>query len=173
MPFLWKKKDHLEGEVVGSPGFMVLQGKYGMEVVLPDVAKERLTRARADRKAHKKTAPWICWNPGIRRWTALELLFFTTLEGMFVEPALSHCILSYKDSESICITDTGEEHIEVYGGEETYRAFEDVARKWIELGAPRRIAYRMEVWPKQAKKRKPKNGWLMQRVHSQLIFRLK
>ncbi len=171
MPRLWKRKDHLEGEVAGLPGFMELRGKYGMEVVLPEVAKERLTRARADRKPRKKTAPWICWNPGMRRWMGRGLLFFVTLEGMFVEPAGRQYILSCRDSESICITD--EEHIEVYGGEETYRAFEEVARKWIEVGAPRRSAYRMEVWPKQVEKQRPKNGWLVQRAHSQLIFRLK
>ena len=170
MPLLRKEKDHLEGQVLGLPGFMVLQGKYGREAVLSAVARDRLARARAGRKPHKQIAPWICRHPGMRRWMWQELLFFAMLEGMDVEPAGHRHILSCKGSESTCITDDG--HLEVYGGEEAYRVFEGVVRKWIELGAPRRDAYCMEVWPKQIGKSAPEEGWLVQRDHSQMIFRL-
>jgi hypothetical protein len=80
-------------------------------------------------------------------------------------------VLRSKDSESICVT--GEEQIEVYGGDESYRVFTEITRKWIESGVPKRDSYLVEVWPKGVTKRAPKNGWLVQREHSQLIFQLK
>jgi hypothetical protein len=79
-------------------------------------------------------------------------------------------VLSIKDSESICVT--GEEQIELYGGDESYRVFTEITRKWIESGVPKRDSYLVEVWPKGVTKRAPKNGWLVQREHSQLIFQL-
>jgi len=171
MARLWKQKDHLKGEVVSLPGFMVLQGKYGISAPSPREAKKRLDRIKAGRKPIKKPAPWICWHPRMRYWMSRELLFFANLEGMSLETTGKQYILSCKDTESVCITD--DDNIEVYGSEESYLAFEAIARKWINLGAPRRNSYLVEVWPKQAVKRKPKNGWLIQRNHSQLIFRLK
>ena len=73
--------------------------------------------------------------------------------------------------DSFCIPT--EEHLEVYGSDDGYLKMREVIGKWLTLGAPRRDAYRIEVWPKSASKRCPKDGWLIQREHSNLIFRLK
>lgn len=169
MPCLWKRKGYLRGKVISLPGFMVLQGKYGVAAASKKEAEKRLHAIKAGRKPRKKHAPWICWNPGMRRWMRREFLFFASLEGISLEPAGQEYIITCKDTDGICIT--GDEYIEVYGSEDSYRAFEKIAQKWIELGAPRRTNYLIEVWPKDVRKRKPKDGWILQRNYSQLIFR--
>jgi protein-L-isoaspartate(D-aspartate) O-methyltransferase len=174
---LWKQNDHLSGKIIGWPYFMTLQGRYGTEhgtgSVTAQQVEEQLEGIKAGRKQQLKYAPWRSWP--FRRWLRQDLLFFAYLEGLSVEPTKPEVedleyILRSKDSESICVT--GEEQIELYSGDESYRVFTEITRKWIELGAPKRDSYLLEVWPKGVEKRPPKNGWLVQREHSQLIFRL-
>jgi protein-L-isoaspartate(D-aspartate) O-methyltransferase len=170
---LQKQQDHLSGEVLSLPGFMMLRGKYGMELnATPSAIENRITDLAAGRKPVRKSPPWQCWNPGMRNELRRDLIFFAYLEGMSIELMMNQqYVLSNGSAESICITT--DEHIEVYGCDTSYYTFESIAQKWLALGAPRRYDYRLEAWPKQPTKRKPKNGWLAQRDHSQLIFRLK
>ena len=65
------------------------------------------------------------------------------------------------------------ERVVVLDGEAAYEALELASKRWLDLGAPKRHEYEFEVWSKQYLKRRPKNGWLVQRDHSQLVFRLK
>ena len=51
--------------------------------------------------------------------------------------------------------------------------YEKIQDRWLNLGAPKRLQYRVEVWPLAVQKRQPRNGWLTRRSHCQLIFRLK
>jgi hypothetical protein len=160
---LWKTNDHLSGKIVGGPSFMTLQGKYGTEhgtgSVTAQQVEKRLEGKKAGRRPQRKYAPWRSWL--LKRWWRQDLVFFAYLEGMSVEPTKpevedSEYVLHSGDSESICIT--GEEQIELYGGDESYRVFTEITRKWIELGVPKRDSYLMEVWPKGVTKRAPKNG---------------
>ena len=178
---LWKRKDHLRGQVVGLPGFMTLQGKYGVDTLPPKQAENRLERIKAGSRPARKAAPWESWNPGSRQWLRRDLFFFTYLEGLTVdpvgrqrllgEPVGKQYVLASKETDGVCIAD--ENQVEVYGPDDTYRRFGTAVRKWVELGAPRRDAYRVEIWPRNITKKRPKTGWLVQRNHSQLIFRLK
>jgi hypothetical protein len=110
-------------------------------------------------------------HPQARTFRRGDLLFMAYLEGMSIEPAGKCIIVSSPSSEGVCVAD--DEHIEVYGCDDIYAAFEAVTQRWIELGAPGRRQYRLEVWPRSVSKLEPKGGWLVQRGHSQLVFRLK
>jgi protein-L-isoaspartate(D-aspartate) O-methyltransferase len=169
---LWKRKDHLSGEVISTPGFMTLQGKYGAAVVQSS-AEERLDVIKAGRRPRSKAVPLakVCPDPNFRRWVLDHLVFFTYLEGMSIERVGMRYALRSKGSESVCVTD--HEKTEIYGSDAAYETLEEIARKWVQLGAPWRTHYLVEVWPLNVSKRKPKNGWLVQREHTQLIFRLK
>lgn len=166
---LWKRKDHLSGEVVSTPGFMVLQGDYGAALFHPN-AEERL---KAGRHPRSKDVPLkdLSLHPNSRRWMLDQLMFFAYLEGMSVERVGTRYILCSKGLDSVCMTD--HEKTEIYGSDDSYQALEGITRRWIELGAPWRTYYTVEVWPLDIPKRKPKDGWLVKRKHSQLIFRLK
>ena len=169
---LWKRKDHLKGEVLSLPGFMMLQGRYGTEVVRPSV-EERLNVIKAERQSCAKPAPWrrLLLPSNARKWMLDNLVFFAYLEGMSIERIGERYALRSKDSESVCVTD--DEQIEIYGSDDVYQALEEITCKWIRLGAPWRTSYLVEVWPLHISKRKPKNGWLVRRQYTQLIFRLK
>ena len=149
---------------------MTLQGKYGVDTIPSGQVGKQLERIKAGRKFTRKAAPWESWNPGTSQWLRRDLFFFIYLEGLTIEPVGKQCVISAKETDSICIAD--ENHIEVYGSDKTYRKFETAVRKWIDFGAPRRDAYLVEVWPPSASKKRPENGWLMQRNHSHFIFRL-
>ncbi len=59
-------------------------------------------------------------------------------------------------------------------GQEPLDAFDAFVKKWVELGGPRAGAsYLVEAWPPDARKCRPKNGWLLRREHSRLVFRLR
>lgn len=168
---LWKRTDHLQGEVVGVPDFITLQGKYGTALLSPQQVDERLQRLKAGRKPHRMPMAWRCWQPSMGPWLTHELLFFAYLDGMSIEPIGQHLVLRWGEGDSFCIPT--EEDLLIYGTDDVYRKLREVMRKWLDLGAPRRDAFLIEVWPRSAAKRKPKDGWLVPRNHTQLIFRLK
>ncbi len=165
---LTKRKGHLRGAVVGLPWFMVLLGAHGYPVAN---SSESADQAKEGGRRITRLAPWISWPPGGNVWRLRDLLFLAYLEGMRVKQVGREFVLSCPESGSICVTAEG--YVKVLEGEDAYEALELASKRWLELGAPKRSDYRVEVWSKQHSKRRPKNGWLVQRDHSQLIFRLK
>jgi hypothetical protein len=65
------------------------------------------------------------------------------------------------------------ESLAVYGDEAVYDALEASTGLWLEAGSPTRSDYRLEIWPTGADRSRPREGWLLQREHSQLAVRLK
>ena len=167
---LEKRADHLKGEALGPTGFIAFRGKHGR---VPDAHAEekRLERARSGRRRRNRLAPSICLHPGARRFRLGDLLFFAHLEGLSIEQVEHRFVVSAPDCDGACVADG--ETVAVYGDEGVYEAFELANRRWLEAGAPSIGDYRFEVWPKGVSKSRPKNGWLVQREHSQLLFRLK
>ena len=167
---LEKRADHLKGEALGPTGFIAFRGKHGR--VLDAQAQERcLERARSGRRRRNRSAPWVCLHPRSRGFRIGDLLFFADLEGLSVEQVGDRFVVSAPELDGACVADG--ETVAVYGDEAVYQAFELANRRWLEAGAPSIGDYRFEVWPKGASKSRPKNGWLVQREHSQLLFRLK
>ena len=167
---LEKRADHLRGEALGSTRFITFRGKHGR---VPDAPaqEKRLDEARSGRRRRNRLAPWICLHPGVRGYRLADLLFFAHLEGLSVEQVGHRFVVSDPELEGACVADG--ETVAVYGDGAGFEAFESANRRWLEAGAPSIADYRFEVWPKGVSKSKPKNGWLVQREHSQLLFRLK
>ena len=166
---LRKTKTHLTGEVVNLTGFMLFTGKHGSPQTAGQ-AQQRLDE-HAGAKVRKHRAVWAIL-PGqgdimMRR----DLAFFAHLEGLRVESLGNRFVLSAPDHRGLCVLDNA--HIDVIGGTECYRLYEKIQDRWLHLGAPKRLQYRVEVWPLAVKKRQPRDGWLTRRSHCQLIFRLK
>ena len=166
---LRKTKTHLTGEVASLPGFMLFTGKHGSPPTASQ-AQQRLDEY-AGAKVRKHRAVWAIL-PGqgdfaMRR----DLAFFAHLEGLRVESLGNRFVLSVPDTRGLCVLDNA--HIDVIGGTECYRLYEKIQDRWLHLGAPKRLQYRVEVWPLAVKKRQPRDGWLTRRAHCQLIFRLK
>ena len=166
---LRKAKTHLTGEVVSLPGFMLFTGRHGSPPTASQ-AQQRLDE-HAGAKVRKRRAVWAVL-PGqgdfaMRR----DLAFFAHLEGLRVESLGNQFVLSAPDTKGLCVLDNT--HINVIDGTECYRLYEKIQDKWLHLGAPKRLQYRVEVWPLAVKKRQPRDGWLTRRSHCQLIFRLK
>ena len=166
---LRKAKTHLTGEVANLTGFMLFTGQHGTPPTASQ-AQQRLDE-HAGAKVRKHRAVWAIL-PGqgdiaMRR----DLAFFAHLEGLRVESLGNRFVLSAPDHRGLCVLDNA--HIDVIGGTECYRLYEKIQDKWLHLGAPKRLQYRVEVWPLAVKKRHPRDGWLTRRAHCQLIFRLK
>ena len=166
---LRKAKTHLTGEVVSLPGFMLFTGQHGSPPTASQ-AQQRLDEY-AGAKVRKHRAVWaILPDQGdiaMRR----DLAFFAHLEGLRVESLGNRFVLSAPDTKGLCVLDNT--HIDVIGGTECYSLYEKIQDKWLHLGAPKRLQYRVEVWPLAVQKRQPRDGWLTRRSHCQLIFRLK
>ena len=166
---LRKAKTHLTGEVVSLPGFMLFTGKHGSPPTVSQAQQRLDEHARA--KVRKHRAVWAIFsgqgNIAMRR----DLAFFAHLEGLRVESLGNRFVLSAPDHRGLCVLD--DTHIDVLGGTECYNLYEKIQDKWLHLGAPKRLQYRVEAWPLAVKKRQPRNGWLTRRSHCQLIFRLK
>ena len=162
---LRKTKTHLTGEVVSLPGFMLFTGRHGSPPTASQ-AQQRLDE-HAGAKVRKRRAVWAIFsgqgNIAMRR----DLAFFAHLEGLCVESLGNQFVLSAPDTKGLCVLDNT--HINVIDGTECYRLYEKIQDKWLHLGAPKRLQYRVEVWPLAVKK----DGWLTRRSHCQLIFRLK
>ena len=167
---LWKRSDHLSGEIISLPFFMTMMGRYGAAPISSIEVEKRLEQVIAGRKPRRESMPWRCWSQH-GWWVTQSLMFFAYLEGMSIEPIGQRLAIRWGASDGVCIPT--DEHLEVYGSDDGYRKLCEVIQKWLELGAPKRDAYRIEAWPKSVVKRAPKNGWLVQREHSQLMFRQK
>ena len=167
---LEKQADHLKGEALGPTQFITLRGKQGR---VPDAQtqKKRLEQAKSGRRRRNRLAPWVCLHPRFRGWRLGDLLFFADLEGLSVEQVGDRYVVSSPEFDGACVADG--DTVAVYGDEAVYEAFESANRRWLEAGAPSIGDYRFEVWPKGVSKSRPKNGWLVQRELSQLLFRLK
>ena len=165
---LVKREGHLKGSVVDLPWFMLLRDAHGELIGVPSKSADK---ANEGGRRSKRLAPWISWHPMPNVYRARDILFLAYLEGMRVEQVDGEFVLSCAEGDGVCVT--AEEHVEVFGGDGAYDALEAASRRWLKLGAPSRRDYRLEVWPKRVTKRRPKNGWLVQRNHSQLIFRRK
>ena len=166
---LRKAKTHLTGEVVSLPGFMLFTGKHSSPPTASQ-AQQRLDE-HTGAKVRKHRAVWAIFsgqgNIAMRR----DLAFFAHLEGLRVESLGNRFVLSAPDHRGLCVLD--DTHIDVLGGTECYSLYGKIQDRWLNLGAPKRLQYRVEVWPLAVQKRQPRNGWLTRRAHCQLMFRLK
>lgn len=167
---LRRTKTHLTGEVVSLPGFMLLTGKRS---VLPSStqARQRIEEHTGSAKARRHRALWAGMLVGHGAQVRRDVAFFAHLEGLRVESLEDRFILSSPETEGICVLDKA--HVDVLGGTECYNLYRKVQDKWLHLGAPRRMQYRVEVWPLAVSKRPPLGGWLTRRTHCQLLLRLK
>lgn len=137
----------------------------------PDVAQSARRHIKRAGLKNVHIAVWAIFsgqgNIAMRR----DLAFFAHLEGLRVESLGNQFVLSAPDTKGLCVLDNT--HINVIDGTECYRLYEKIQDKWLHLGAPKRLQYRVEVWPLAVQKRQPRDGWLTRRAHCQLIFRLK
>ena len=166
---LRKTKTHLIGEVVNLTGFMLFTGKHGSPPTSGQ-AQQRLDE-HAGAKVRKHRAVWAILPGQGDIMMQRDLAFFAHLEGLRVESLGNRFVLSAPDHRGLCVLDNA--HIAVIDGTECYRMYEKIQDRWLHLGAPKRLQYRVEVWPLAVKKRQPRDGWLTRRAHCQLIFRLK
>jgi protein-L-isoaspartate(D-aspartate) O-methyltransferase len=168
---LWKSGEHLAGDVVGPAWFIPLEGGRGRNDESDSQARELFKRASCVRRGRRHLAPWACMHPGARPAYRASLLFMAYLEGMRIERDEKSVLVASQQSEGLCLLEDG--HVQVLGDEAAYDEFISVSRQWLALGAPGAQAYRVEVWPKRARKRRPQNGWLVGRDQSLLLFNLK
>lgn len=168
---LRKHRDHLRGEVIMLPGFMHLTGRDGIDLPSSRWAEDRLRTLRGGRRRSKKRAPWAAANVGKRQSMKRDLLFFASLEGMTVEWLRDQYVVAAPGADGICLAE--EESIEICGGDASYRRLGEITRKWIDLGAPPRDSYLLDVFPRHTSRPRPQSGWVMERQHSRLVFRLK
>jgi protein-L-isoaspartate(D-aspartate) O-methyltransferase len=164
-----KHADHLSGEVVGTTWFIPFRGKHGRAGGEED-QQRRLDMAKSRRKGRTRLAPWICLHPSARGGRLGDLLFFAHLRGLGVEQIGREILISAPHVDGACVAD--HESLAVYGDEAVYDALEASTGLWLEAGSPTRSDYRLEVWPKGADRSRPREGWLLQRKHSQLAVRL-
>ena len=166
---LRKRKDHLRGEVVGLSGFLIMDGEFGQEFV---PRTEKIAKLSRGRKPRKKSP---MWPQAMRTGEIRDFLFFAQLEGMCLEPGgafrLGTAILRKPATDSICVVES--DRVDVYGGDESWFDLIQKYQKWVNIGAPTRLSYSVEVWPRVKRKRRTKSGWLVRRENSTLIFRLK
>jgi len=169
---LHRRAQCLRGEVVGTSGFMALQGEFGTHAAQHEVG-DRLERLTAGRKARTQPATWAYLGLPERslRYLLGELALFCQLEGLHVELVGSRHAMVDPDTGDACVIDA--DGVEAFGGDGALERLRASTRRWIELGAPRRDCYRVEAWPPEVTKRAPGDGWLLRRRHTQLIFRLK
>lgn len=168
---LRKSGKHLAGEVVGPAWFIRLEGQNGQHQASKRGTDDLFARASGARKRRKSLAPWTCVHPGARPFYRSSLLFMAYLEGMRIEQNDNTVIVASDRSAGFCLLQNG--HIQVLGDPATYDEFMYISRRWLDLGAPDARRYRFEAWPREVRKRRPKNGWLVRRDESQLLFRLK
>ncbi|MEA3399871.1 MAG: methyltransferase domain-containing protein [Armatimonadota bacterium] len=169
---LWRRKRCLKGEVVGWSGFMTLRGDYGTDEVARRDADERLEELADGREAEEREAPWgyLGLPEHSMSYMLRGLAFFAQLEGLQVEQIGSRFAMSQPESGDLCVV--AADAVQAFGGR-AYDALCQITRRWIELGAPRQYSYRVEAWPLEIRKRRPRDGWLLRREHTQLIFGLK
>jgi protein-L-isoaspartate(D-aspartate) O-methyltransferase len=170
---LRRRRECLSGEVVGTSGFMTLRGDFGTPEVPREEQQERAAALVAGREPRQEPALWS--RPGLPeqvvRRVLGDLVFFAQLEGLQVERLGERYGLVDPATGEACVTDGGA--ASVYGGEAALRRLREITRRWVDLGAPRRWSYSVEAWPPEARKRRPRNGWLLRRPHTQLVLRLK
>lgn len=157
-----KKKDHLEGQVVGAASFIPLEGDEGSTTTV--------SKIDATDRFWTRSAPWYLWAQHIKPARMRDLLFFAYLEGMALQKVGHAFLLQGADADSQCVTDG--DQLKVYGNDSSYRQFLDVTEKWLDIGAPSKYVYYVEAWP-NGKTHVSKNTWLVSRHHSQFVFKLK
>ena len=168
---LRKSGEHLAGDVIGPAWFIRFEGSRGRGDESERQARELFRRATSARVRRKHLAPWACVHPAARPFYRSSLLLMAYLEGMRVDQDEKSILVTSPQSEGFCLLKDG--HVQVLGDEATYDELIHVSRQWLARGAPGAQRYRVEVWPKHARKRKPQNGWLVSRDQSLLLFRMK
>jgi protein-L-isoaspartate(D-aspartate) O-methyltransferase len=168
---LRKSGEHLAGDVVSPAWFVRFGGTRGVDDGGEGRTRELLRQANGAPKRRKRLAPWACVSSEARRFYRAKLLFMAYLEGMRVVQDDKAILLTSPRSEGFCLLEDA--HVQVMGDEAIYDELIAVARRWLALGAPGAESYRLEVWPERARKRAPRDGWLVRRDESLLLFRLK
>ena len=171
MSLFKKRGTHLVGDVHGHAWFILLQGEDGAGADVEVEVQDRLKTARGKKKGRKKLAPWACVHPGAIPHHRANLLFMAYLEGMRIEQHQKTFLLSSPDADGYCIVE--DDSLQPLGRRDVHDQFMEIAEQWLASGAPGVTNYRIEVWPRTARKRRPRSGWLVEREHSKLILRLK
>ncbi len=168
---LRKTRGHVRGDAFGPAWFIRLEGPKTRGRARTVDAQDSAQQSRGHAKARKHLAPWACVQPGARRFYRDMLMMMAHLEGMSVTYSDKAAHVASQHSDGTCRAE--ESHVEVRGDSSTYEELLSVTERWLSLGAPGPGLFRVEVWPSSARKRKPKDGWLVRREHCQIIFRLK
>ena len=168
---LRRRSDHLVGDVVMLPGFMLFTGRHAVHPP-PKRQGDRLLESLRRNWSAKPTAPWAHWQEYLRRQHLLNIAFFAALEGMsFCSVRPNWWLFSAPDLEGSClVTPDG---CEALGSIDAWERLCESFRRWLDLGAPSRQQSKFEVWPTEAVKRRPCGGWLLRRPQSQMVARLK
>ena len=168
---LRKSGEHLAGDVIGPTWFIRLEGRRGRSDKAESQTCELFRCATGARRRRRYLAPWACVHRGARPFYRASFLLMAYLEGMRVDQDEKSVLVTSRQSEGFCLLSDG--HVQVLGDAAIYDEFDRVSRQWLALGTPGANRYRIEVWPKHARKRRPRHGWLVSRDHSLLVFRLK
>ena len=162
-----RRRDHLAGDVVMLPGFMLFTGRHAVQP-----PPKQLLESLRERGSFKPSPPWKPWQEYLRRQRLVDIAFFATLEGMsFRSVGPGSWLFSGPDLEGTClVTPDG---CEAMGSSDAWERLCEVFRGWIDLGAPSRQQCTIEVWPPEVVKRAPRKGWLLRRPQSQMIVRLR
>jgi protein-L-isoaspartate(D-aspartate) O-methyltransferase len=167
---LKKRKDHLSGEVVSLPGFMLFTGEHGITPQW-DQAQKLVGEFARKRPTIKERTFWASIPGGMKNFARRDLVFFAQLQGFAVTPMRDAFVLTTHKGSGICVAD--EHHLTAHGGSECFDRFKKVQAKWLTLGAPSRQQYRVEVWPDTTRRRHGRNSWGLRIGGMEFIFSLK
>ena len=167
---LQKRKDHLRGEVVSLPGFMLFTGKHGITHQWTQ-AQKWVEEFAGKRPTVKERAFWASIPDGRKARVKRDLAFFAQLQGCTVIPMEDAFVLTTHKGSDICIV--SENHIIAHGGRACFDRFHSIRTRWLALGSPSRQQYRVEVWPNTVPRKHRRNSWQLRIGGMAFIFSLK
>jgi len=170
MSRLQKRKDHLRGEVVSLPGFMLFTGEHGITLQWGQ-AQKLVDEFAGKRPTVKERAFWASIPDGRKSFVRRDLVFFAQLQGLAVTPMREAFVLTTREGSDICIA--GENHVIAHGGRACFDRFNGIQARWLALGSPSRQQYRVEVWPDTIRRRQRRNSWPLRIGSMEFLFSLK
>ena len=167
---LKKRRDHLSGEVVSLPGFMLFTGEHGITSQW-EQAQKLVDQFAKKRPTVKERGFWASMMDGRKLFVLRDLVFFAQLQGFTVAPMREAFVLTPHQGSDICVADAN--HLTAHGGRACFDRFKKVQAKWLALGAPSRQQYCVEVWPDTMRRRPRRNSWELRIGSMDFIFSLK
>ena len=149
---------------------MLLRGRYGANAALSKDDEKYLNDIRKSISSHNYPPLLHYVTDYYREYILKELIFFFYLEGICAKKVNNKYVINANNSKSFCIID--KDKTEVLGTDYSYKIIQDIIKKWISVGAPRRNSYFVEVWPKDIIKKQPIKSWRIKKKYSQIIFKL-